>query len=79
MKKEILILILATLLKGKNIKILECCTDAAAVSQTVWRGTGNGIIELFAEGATYIRLGGHHVGNRPTFYFFLILNKKTGL
>ena len=22
----------------------------------------------FAEGATYIRLGGHHVGHRPTFY-----------
>jgi len=21
----------------------------------------------FAEGATYIRLGGHHVGHRPTF------------
>jgi len=23
----------------------------------------------FAEGATYIRQGGHHVGHRPTFYF----------
>ena len=23
--------------------------------------------ETFAEGATYIRLGGHHVGHRPTF------------
>jgi len=23
----------------------------------------------FAEGATYIRLGGHHVGHRPTFQF----------
>jgi len=22
----------------------------------------------FTEGATYIRLGGHHVGHRPTFY-----------
>ena len=21
----------------------------------------------FAEGATYIRLGGHHIGHRPTF------------
>ena len=21
----------------------------------------------FAEGATYVRLGGHHVGHRPTF------------
>jgi len=25
----------------------------------------------FAEGATYIRLGGHHVGHRPKFYFSL--------
>jgi len=25
----------------------------------------------FAEGATYIRLGGHHVGHRPTFKFSL--------
>jgi len=24
----------------------------------------------FAEGATYIRLGGHHVGHRPTFYSY---------
>jgi len=32
-------------------------------------GTRNGITELssFAEGATYIRLGGHHVWHRPTF------------
>jgi len=25
----------------------------------------------FAEGATYIRQGGHHVGHRATFFFFL--------
>ena len=24
----------------------------------------------FAEGATYIRLGGHHIGHRPTFQFY---------
>jgi len=33
-------------------------------SQTLRRGTRNG---TFAEDATYIRLGGHHVGRRPTF------------
>jgi len=27
----------------------------------------------FADGAIYIRLGGHHVGHRPTFQFFPIL------
>jgi len=47
-------LILAALLPG---------TRAGAVSQTLWRGTGNGITEFFAEGTTYIRLGGHHVGH----------------
>ena len=26
----------------------------------------------FAEGATYIRQGGHHVGHRPTCYFCLL-------
>jgi len=26
----------------------------------------------FAEGATYVRLGGHHVGHRPTFWFLLL-------
>jgi len=26
----------------------------------------------FAEGATYIRQGGHHVGHRPTFYLLLL-------
>jgi len=25
----------------------------------------------YAEGATYIRLGRHHVGHRPTFYFYV--------
>ena len=33
-------------------------------SQNLRRSTRNG---TFAEGATYIRLGGHHVGCRPTF------------
>jgi len=46
--------ILAALLHG---------TRAAAVSQTLWRGNYG----TFADGATYIRLGGHRVGHRPTF------------
>jgi len=33
-------------------------TRVVGVSQTLWRS---------AEGATYIRQGGHHVGHRPTF------------
>jgi len=33
-------------------------TRTLGVSQTLWR---------WAEGATYIRQGGHHVGHRPTF------------
>ena len=31
----------------------------------------------FAEGATYSRLGGHHVGHRPVFYTLSILPNKT--
>ena len=68
--------ILAALLHG---------TRAAAVSQTSWRGTRNGIgfssveslsivqskgqtiLYVFADCATYIRLGGHHVRHRLTF------------
>jgi len=50
--------ILAALLHG---------TPAAGVSQTLRCGTRNGIYGTFADGATYIRLGGHHVGDRPTF------------
>jgi len=30
---------------------------------------------IFAEGATYIRLGGHHVGHRPHSSVFLILSR----
>jgi len=50
--------ILAALLHG---------TPAAGISQTLRRGTGNGIYRTFTEGATYIRLGGHQVGHRSTF------------
>ena len=43
-------------------------TPAAVVSQTLRRGTHKEWnYGAFAEGATYIRLGGHHVGDRPTF------------
>jgi len=37
------------------------------VRQTLRCGTRNGITELSHTGATYIGLGGHHVGHRPTF------------
>ena len=37
------------------------------VSQTLWHGTRSGITELLQEGATYIPLGGHHIGHQPTF------------
>jgi len=47
--------ILAALLHG---------APAVGISQTLRRGAHYG---TFAEGATYIRLGGHHVGHRPTF------------
>ena len=52
--------ILAALLHG---------TPAAGVSQTLRRGTRNGITELSqtAPPRPHIRLGGHHVGHRPTF------------
>jgi len=58
--------ILAALLHG---------TPAAGVSQTLRRGTtdfyyGKSVRMVqgtFAQGATCIRLGGRHVGHRPTF------------
>ena len=31
----------------------------------------------FAEGAAYIRLGGHHVGHRPTFLFSIMYIHQT--
>jgi len=45
-------------------------TPAAGVSQTLRRGTKNAVnanYDTFAEGATYIWLGGHHIGHRPRF------------
>jgi len=51
--------ILAALLHGM---------PAAAVSQTLRRGMEcNYGTFAAAEGAAYIRQGGHHVGHRPTF------------
>jgi len=41
------------------IIIINLSTRLVGVSQTLRRS---------AEGATYIRQGGHHVGHRPTFY-----------
>ena len=56
-------LILAALLHG---------TAAAGVSQTLaaWYKEWN--YGTFAAGATYIQLGGHDVGHRPTFSFFCL-------
>jgi len=51
--------ILAALLHG---------TPAAGVSQTLRRVTRMELLN-FRWGSTYIRLGGHHVGHRPTFQF----------
>jgi len=43
-------------------------TRAAGIRQTAaWYKEWN--YRTFAEGATYIRLGGHYVGHRPTFLF----------
>jgi len=50
--------ILAALLHG---------SPPVGINQTLRRGTRNRITELCAEGTTYIRLGGHHVGHWPTF------------
>jgi len=46
--------------------MLETCLNFVAWYKEWNYGT-------FAEGATYIRLGGHHVGNRPAFYSYVIL------
>jgi len=46
------------------------CTSlhgTVGVRQTLRRGTRNGITQLSHTGATYIRLGGHHVGHWPAF------------
>jgi len=55
--------ILAALLRG---------TRAVIVSQSLWRGTRNGITELsllviLNRGHHLYSEGGHHVGHRPTF------------
>jgi len=59
-------------LRSRMLAALLYGTPAAGVSQTFRRGATNGITELsHAEGAAYIRLGGHHVGHQPTFYSYL--------
>jgi len=42
-------------------------TRADGVSQSLQRGTRNGITKTFAEGATCIRRGAHRFGHRTTF------------
>jgi len=58
-------------LRSDILAALLHCTPTAGVSQTLRRGTRNGITELsrrtFEEDTNYIRLGGHHGGHRPTF------------
>ena len=67
--KSCVFAILAALLYG---------TPAAGVSQTLRHGTyEKWNYGTFANGGTYIRLGGHHVGNRPTFYTVGHKNKPT--
>jgi len=56
--------ILAVLLHG---------TRAVGISQTLQRGTRNGITEL-SQTALFIRPGGHDGGHRPTFLVFYVLN-----
>jgi len=55
---------LVQVLRSPILEALLHGTSAAAVSQTLRRSTTQG---TFAEGAIYIRLGGHYVGHRPTF------------
>jgi len=40
-------------------------TPAAGANFAVWYKEWN--YTTFADGATYIQLGGHHAGHRPTF------------
>jgi len=44
------------------------CSSGHQPDFAVWYKEWN--YRTFAEGATYIRLGGHHVGHQPTFYLF---------
>jgi len=53
-------------LRSAILAALLYSNRAVGVSQSLQRGTRNGITN-FAEGATYIWQGGHHVGHRPTF------------
>jgi len=57
-------------LRSGTLAALLHGTPAAGVSQTLRRGSWykEWNYGTFANGATYIRLGGHHVGHRPTFW-----------
>jgi len=54
------------------IGIVTLRHSSSGVSQTLRRGTRNGITELSQRAPPIFRLGvgGHHVGHRPTFCFF---------
>jgi len=53
-------------LRSPTLAVLMHDTPAVGVSQTLLRGTRNGIMELL-QTAPPIWQGGHHVGHRPTF------------
>jgi len=66
------IFIYVQVLRFTTLAALLHGTPAAGVSQNAaWYTEWN--YGTFAEGATYIRRGGNHVGHRPTFYFFFFL------
>jgi len=53
-------------------------SPAAGVSQTAaWCKEWN--YRTFAEGASYIRQGGHHIGHRPTFYSLFLISLQLRL
>jgi len=61
-------LLCVQVLRSLILAALQHGTRPVGVSQTLRHGTRNRITELsqIADGATYIRLGGHRVGHRPT-------------
>jgi len=48
------------------VQVLHSAVLAALLHSTPTAGVAQTLQRTVAEGATYIRLGGHHVGHRPT-------------
>jgi len=57
----------AQVLRSLILTVLPHGTVTVGVMQTLRLGTRNEITELSHTGATYIRLGDHHVGHQLTF------------